>query len=243
MGDIAVDALRSESIAGIVDMPKEAASSIVSTQVANLLRQLRCLLEEPNGGGLFVTARAGTAYCLRSLRTSGAFISVVLSGYKRIHHGGQVIDIRPGNAVAIAPGTCIDVENVPDPVTGEYLAALHVLPESVVAMARTMLGSGATGNAWPTVERSSQLINLRDVARELTVCANAAQQQAVPRFQHALLGLLLRLHECGVDACLAQPQPRLADKVSLLLHGAPNREWRSVDIEAHFAISGATLRR
>ena len=210
--------------------------------VMGLLAHLETLLDAGDGSGPFLTARAGNAYCLRSLRTTGAFFSVVIKGRKRIHQGARMIEIVPGNAVAIAPGACIDVENIPDPETGEYLAALHVLPEEVVAMARTLLGS-ATANAWPAAGTPCQLIDLRDVASEMAACAGAAQKLAVPRFRHALLGLLLRLHEHGIDACLTQPRPRLADAVSQLLHGAPNREWRSVDVEAHFALSGATLRR
>ena len=220
-----------------VDVPFDVPDSAV----AALLARIDSVLD--NGLGPFLTARAGSAYCLRSLRTTGALISVVVRGCKRIHHGDRMIEIRPGRAVAIAPGVCIDVENIPDPTSGEYLAALHVLSEEVVTMARTLLGGKAAGTTRPARDAPCQLIELSEVSDELAACADAAHGQVMPRFQHALLGLLLRLHECGVDACLAQPQPRLADKISLLLHGSPNREWRSVDIEEHFAISGATLRR
>ena len=215
----------------------------LTPDVAEVLARLSSLLEEGDGPGMFLTARAGNAYCLRSLRTTGAFFSAVLKGRKRIHLNDLVLEVVPGQAVAIAPGACIDVENIPDPESGEYLAALHIFPEAVLNMARTLLGQDACAVVPMPDEAMCQTIALTSVVAELRHCTEAAQALAEPQFRYALLGLLIKLQACGITACLRQPRPRFADAISQLLLSERRREWRSIDVEEHFAVSGATLRR
>jgi AraC-like DNA-binding protein len=213
---------------------------------------LAAVLESADSDGMLLSARAGNAYCLRSIRTSAVFLSVVLKGHKRIHHGGEVFDTVPGNMAVIAGGCCIDVENIPDPRSGEYLAALIVVPEAVLNVTRALLGGQAEGGApsfAPEPEYSTyttspcSVVPLGLVGAELEHCIENAAVCARPRFHHALAGLLLRLHESGISVFLRPTRPRLADHVSSLLATEPARAWRSVDIEDRLAMSGATLRR
>ena len=209
-----------------------------------LSSRLLAALESADDAGLFVTARAGNAYCLRSIRTSSSFFSVVLKGRKRIHHGENRFEIIPGHAAVIAAGCCIDVENIPDPESGEYLAALIVLPEEVLMITRTLLGAQTGGvAAQTTADLPCSIVTLELIAAELGRCADYSIASDRPRFHHALSGLLLKLHELGITAFLQPMRPRLADSISSLLATEPAREWRSMDVEERLAMSGATLRR
>jgi AraC-like DNA-binding protein len=220
---------------------------------ASLSARLTALLESADDDGVFLSARAGNAYCLRSIRTSAVFFSVVLKGRKRIHHGGELFETVPGTMAVVSTGCCIDVENIPDPRSGEYLAALIVLPEAVLNVTRALLGEQAEGGALPCGSSTScassapafpcSVVPLELIAAELERCVENAAAFARPRFQHALVGLLLRLHESGIRDFLQPTRPRLADSVSSLLATEPARAWRSVDIEDRLAMSGATLRR
>ena len=211
---------------------------------AALRARLTAVLESSDDSDLFVTARAGNAYCLRSIRTSRALFSVVLKGCKRIYHGEKRFEIPPGHAVVIAAGSCIDVENTPDLQSGEYLAALIVLPEEILNITRTLLGELA-GGAMPQSSSNSpcSVVTLESIAAELQQCTEYNTASGRPRFHHALAGLLLKLHELGITAFLQPMRPRLADSISSLLATEPAREWRSIDIEDRLAMSGATLRR
>jgi AraC-like DNA-binding protein len=214
---------------------------------AILSERLMALLESADDQGVFLSARAGNAYCLRSIRTSAVFFSVVLKGRKRIHHNGEIFETNPGNMVVISAGCCIDVENIPDPRSGEYLAALIVLPEVALNATRALLGEQAEGGALSCVSCTPaspcSVVPLELIAAEFEHCVENAAAFARPRFHHALVGLLLRLHESGIRDFLQPTRPRLADSVSSLLATEPARVWRSIDIEERLAMSGATLRR
>jgi len=211
---------------------------------APLSARLLAVLESADDAGAFVTARAGNAYCLRSIRTSASFFSVVLKGRKRIHHGENLFEIIPGHAVVIAAGCCVDVENIPDPESGEYLAALMVLPEEVLNITRTLLGA-QTGVVAPQsiADSPCRVVTLESIAAELEQCTEYGTASDRPRFHHALAGLLLKLYELGITAFLQPMRPRLADSISSMLAAEPAREWRSMDVEERLAMSGATLRR
>ncbi len=209
-----------------------------------LITQLAAILESASEPGAFLLARAGNAYCLRSIRTSMSFFSVVLKGCKRIHHGADIVEIVPDHAAVIAAGCCIDVENIPDPVSGEYLAALMILPEEILNITRTLLGE-RIGNlmSQPAPESPCSVVMLDTISAELQECIKYSAASARPRFNHALAGLLLKLREIGISTFLQPTRPRLADSISTLLAAEPAREWRSLDVEEHLAMSGATLRR
>ena len=215
-----------------------------SPHVAPLVSKLAALLDTGEGGGTLLSARAGNAYRLRSLRTTDAFISLVLMGRKRIHHGDDVCTVVPGQAAVIAAGLCIDVENIPAGDSGQYLAALIVVPQTVVGVARTLLGPVPPGEvADSRVSAPCFALPLASIANELESCLACCSAPTRARFDHALVGLLLRLHETGFSAVLQPTRPRLADSIGSLLASEPARDWRSADIERHFAVSGATLRR
>jgi len=211
---------------------------------AALLERLIAVVEGGGDDGVLLSVRGGNAYCLRSLRTSGAFLSIVLKGQKRIHHGAECIEVVPGHAAVIAAACCIDVENIPDPASGQYLAALIIIPEVVLTITRALLGENNA--AWPLTtgaESPCSAVPLTAIAGELAQCIEFGTPSALPRFHHALAGLLLKLTECGIAAFLQPARPRLADSIGSLLAGEPAREWRSADVEERLAMSGATLRR
>lgn len=211
-----------------------------ATETASaLVARLTTLVERDGAGGTVLAARAGNAYRLRSLRTSGAFISLVLMGSKRIHHGGGVDEVVVGQGAVVAAGQCIDVENLPSAATGQYLAALILLPESVLQIARTLLGEPIVS----TAAMPCATFPLQAIAADLARCVGDDTPLTRSRREHALAGLLLTLHEAGIDTALQALRPRLCDSIGSLLASEPAREWRSADIEERFAVSGATLRR
>lgn len=209
-----------------------------------LITRLKARLETADAPGPFLSARAGNAYCLRSIRTSGPFISLVLKGRKRIHHDAEVYEAVPGNVAVVSAACCIDVENIPDAKSGEYLAALMVLPESVLSITRALLDTQPVASAPPTTDDSPcNIVPLETIGSEVAQCVELGTTTTLPRLNHALLGLLLKLHESGVTRFLRPVRPRLADSISTILAADPAREWRSTDVESHLAMSGATLRR
>lgn len=210
---------------------------------ARLLQTVESDVDLRSDSDSFIVARAGTAYCLRSIRTVAPMLSIVLKGRKRIHLGRETLEAVPGRAAFVAASSCIDVENTPDQECGEYRAALLVFPEAVVGMARALLGEAGAVSALPGVVPPCQVLELGVLASEIGLCIDYHVAVAPSRFQHALIGLLLKLHESGVAASLRPSRPRLADSIAGLLAREPEREWRSIDLEDHLAMSGATLRR
>lgn len=217
---------------------------LVAPLVTPLVTRLAALLDADQGGGTLLSARAGNAYRLRSLRTTDAFISLVLMGSKRIHHGDEVCTVVAGQAAVVAGGLCIDVENIPADDSGQYLAALIVVPQTVIGVARTLLGAmlpvGCPDSGAPA---ACVALPLAAIASEVEHCLACCSAPTRSRFDHALAGLLLRLDEMGFPAVLQPTRPRLADTIGTLVASEPARDWRSADIEHHFAVSGATLRR
>lgn len=209
--------------------------------VGDLRARLIALLDSVGDTGTFLLARAGNAYCLRSIRTTDPLLSIVLKGRKRIRHDDEVIEVLPGHVVAVAAGSCMDVENIPDPECGEYLAALLLVPEEVLNITRALLGEGL-GMQSPDAP-PCRLVDLETIVTEVAQCIESGGAATRPRFHHALSGLLLKLHELGIGTLLKPVRPRLADSISVLLAKEPARDWRSVDLEDRLAMSGATLRR
>ena len=139
-------------------------------------------------------------------------------------------------------GDCtFDNENIPDPVSGDFLTAILTFPETVLNVARSLVGPEPLPEATSSREAIG-VVPLEPIAVPLESCLSSGVQ---PPFllQHALVGLALHLYGLGHRTLLQPSRPRLADRVRELISTDPAREWRSVELETLLAMSGPSLRR
>jgi len=185
-----------------------------------------------------VRVQAKYAYTLHAVSMDTALIALPLEGKKRIRYQDDWVHVSPGEIFLVPHPQALDIENIPDPATGRYLAIGLPLHENVLESARQLIGpritlaNGAVASV-PTV----------DHLRDLNDWLDAMQRNDVARACHALVGLVLRLYEQGHHGLLRPLAPSLAARIRAMIAIDPAREWSSQDIESHLAMSGATLRR
>ena len=212
----------------------------MSTCSLSVLDQISVIL---NRGGCpaFSGTKACREYRLRAVRSGGALLGIPLKGAKRIHSGSAVWEVAPGAALLVCRDCSFDNENIPDPVSGDFLTAILTFPDTVLNVARTLVGQE------PLPEPASSraiigVVSLEQIVGPLETYLGVGEQ---PSFllQHALVGLVLHLYGLGHRALLQLSRPRLADRICELISKDPSREWRSAELESLLAMSGPSLRR
>lgn len=205
-----------------------------------LLDRISAILDR-GGCPAFSGTKACREYRLRAVRSGGALLGIVLRGAKRIHSGNLVWDISPGAALLVCGDCSFDNENIPDPVSGDFLTAILTFPDSVLNVARTLVGLELLPEPASSLEAIGA-VSLEQIAEPLESCLGSGEQ---PSFllQHALVGLALHLYGLGFRGLLKPSRLRLADRIRELISKDPAREWRSEELESLLAMSGPSLRR
>ena len=168
----------------------------------------------------------------------------VCAGSKRIRDNTGVVEVPAGGYFAIAAGSLLHIENLPSS-DGPYRAVCLSVPGENMRYepsSTPTYGAEEPPAPWTT-------------ASWATLPPQAALAQA---FAHAEQGLredldenLLRHRVAELLAAVAlagfrpRPEhaPRAAERVRLLLHAQPARDWLADDVARQLAISTATLRR
>ncbi|NSL54704.1 helix-turn-helix domain-containing protein [Uliginosibacterium aquaticum] len=182
--------------------------------------------------------RASRAHLVKAFDVPGPSIGFLLQGRKRALQGGEWLSVDTGELFLVPGARSVDVENIPDPHSGEYLAMCIVLCENVLEAARQLLP------AMPQVEPGPvAAVSLLPMLGALEDWCEALRHGDEALAAHAMLGVVLHLCRLGHQGLLNRPPPSLAAQIRSMVTQRPEREWSSGEIEEALAMSGATLRR
>lgn len=209
---------------------------LVDERRSTLADELRALARQ--GGLSCACVRSVHQHALKAFDPVTPVIALPLAGTKRARLGGERVEVRPGELFVITGPASLDVENIPDPASGEYLALGVSLDERVIGAAQRLLPERARDPA-PRIAG----LPIGALEASLLDWTRALERRDEALARHALVGLVLRLHELGLEGIVARRVPRLAAQIRELVAAEPTRPWASSHLEALLGMSGATLRR
>ena len=186
-----------------------------------------------------IRVRAKNSHTLSAVDMDTPLLAVPLQGSKRVREKGDWIDIAPGEILLVPHPIAFDIENIPDPLTGVYLAIGIPLEDHVLNAVRHLVRN-------PVLVRdggSLSSVSLASHVDDLTTWLDALDRGDLARACHAVVGIVLSLYAQGHRTLLYPPAQTLSVRVRKMVHTDPTREWSSADIETELGISGATLRR
>lgn len=161
-------------------------------------------------------------------------VARIQTGSKRIGDGERRAEIQPGGYLAVAPGTLLNVENLPA-ADGPYTS-------SCLSISREMCREQLSVSE-PTTERWTTLAANRALDQAY---AHAEQglRDGLPDtlLRHRVRELIEALALSGFAPSMAA-EPGITERVRMLLAPKPSYEWRAEQIAEKLAISVATLRR
>jgi len=192
------------------------------------------------GPSACVCVRSRSEHLLHAMDIDSGLLAIPLQGFKRIRDGDQWSAFAPGEILLIPSARKIDMQNIPDERSGNYVAIGIALCAEAVTAARGLVPLQQHGKGEPgPIGR----VTLDDLAQELLDWCEAMAAGDEVRARYVLVGMLLKLHAQGHAGVLAEPVVTLAARIRIMIAANPAREWSSSDVEAELGMSGATLRR
>ncbi|HSD38068.1 MAG TPA: helix-turn-helix domain-containing protein [Rhodocyclaceae bacterium] len=202
-----------------------------------LARLERVVAEGPSS---CVCVRSHSQHQLNAMDIDSGLLAIPLQGFKRVRKGAGWSAFVPGEMILIPNARKIDMQNIPDERTGNYVAIGIALSAEAVTAARGLLPLQLHGKG---EEGEIGRVRIDDLAQELLDWCDAVTRDDEVRARYVLVGILLKLHAAGHAGVLAEPVVTLAARIRMMVAANPAREWNSSDVEAELAMSGATLRR
>jgi AraC-like DNA-binding protein len=184
-----------------------------------------------------VRVQAKHSYTLHALHIDTPLLALPLEGLKRVHAEPR-IQVGRGEILLVAKPQALDMENVPDKVSGRYLAIGIPLHANILEAARQLIAD-RVGVGSTTVAS----IPLDPYVEDLNAWIGALIRRDSLRVYHAMVGLALRVHEQGFHELMRPRPPTLPAQIRAMIAAEPGKEWSSEDVEQALAMSGATLRR
>jgi AraC-like DNA-binding protein len=182
---------------------------------------------------------AKNSHTLSAVDIDTPLLAVPLQGSKRAREKDDWIDIAPGQILLVPHAIAFDIENIPDPQTGFYVAIGIPLEDHVLNAARHLVRNPALVKDGGGIS----CVSLAPHVDDLTNWLDALNKEDLARACHSVVGIVLTLYAQGHRTLLYAPAPTLSVRVRKLVDRDPMREWSSADIESELGISGATLRR
>lgn len=182
--------------------------------------------------------RALSSHRLNAFDVTGPLVALPLQGRKRALEGGEWISSVPGELFLVPGSRRVDVENIPDAESGEYVALGVLISANILEAARQLIPDHVQAEPGPIAS-----VPLESLVDPLLNWGESLQHERYPQACHGMLGVVLRLYEMGYHGLLSRPVESLAARVRNLVAGNLSREWVSGDIEDALGMSGATLRR
>jgi AraC-like DNA-binding protein len=202
-----------------------------------LARLQRVVTEGPSS---CVCVRSRSEHQLNAMDIDSGLLAIPLQGFKRIRDGEGWSTFVPGEMILVPNARKIDMQNIPDERTGNYVAIGISLGAEAVAAARGLLPLQLKSQS----ERGAiARVPVDALAQELLDWCEAMAGDDEVRARYVLVGMLLKLHASGHTGVLAEPVVTLAARIRMMIAANPAREWSSSDVEAELCMSGATLRR
>lgn len=186
---------------------------------------------------------------LAKLHLKQAVIGVILDGRKELHIAGNAWHLQPGECFLLPAGIDLDVVNEPDERQGIYRAIVLNLPPALILRAAAAYPS-AIGCSNRASIVASPVLPLTPAAIDSLVHAvqeivlqgpSAGTVLATQLIEHRVMEVML--HFAGRVLTTPAALPRMADRVRLHFHGAPDRAWTAAKLAAELNMSEATLRR
>jgi AraC-like DNA-binding protein len=158
----------------------------------------------------------------------------VRAGCKRVEDGQRHAVIAAGEYLAVAPGQLLHVENQP-PTDGPYRAVCLCVGHDLLGTFRT--AAKPAPRAWASLPRTASL-------DQAFTHAERGLADGLPEalLQHRVAELVTAVVLSGFRPQWERTQST-RQRVRMLLADDPARAWRADEVAAHFATSGATLRR
>lgn len=185
-----------------------------------------------------LSLRAVHAHTIKAFDVSEPVIALPLQGRKRALDGERWISVEPGEIFLATGPRSVDVENIPDAQTGEYVAIGIALDKAVLEAARHLMRERPKGEPGQIAS-----VPIGDLCEPLLAWCEALQAGDITMACHAMQGVVMRLHAMGYHSLLSVSPPTLASRIRGMVLESPAREWSSSDIEAALGMSGASLRR
>lgn len=190
--------------------------------------------------------RAEGYACITARREHGASsveipqpqFAILLEGRKQVRTAHHSLEYAPGDILLVTQRCRIDVVNTPDPRTGRYLSAIVPLCAEALAAARTLWNEPL-----PAPGASVARLALHDHGTLLRQWRQHLQDGHYSEARLALASLILAWCRKGHGNLLLPQAPTLGEQIRDRIATDPARDWQSRDVEAQFALSGATLRR
>jgi AraC-like DNA-binding protein len=186
-----------------------------------------------------VRVLAKNSHTLSAVDIDTPLLAIPLQGSKRAREKDDWIDIAPGQILLVPHAIAFDIENLPDPQTGFYVAIGIPLEDHVLNAARHLVRN-------PVLVKDGGGISCVPLAQhvdDLTNWLDALNKGDLARACHSVVGIVLTLYAQGHRTLLYAPTPTLSVRVRKMVDTDPMREWSSAEIESELGISGATLRR
>jgi len=185
-----------------------------------------------------IQVRARSEHLLASVSIDTPLLVVPLQGYKRARETDAWVQVMAGELFLIPRPATIDIENIPDPVTGWYSAIGIPLEEHVLSAARQLVRE-------PIRAGRSRItcVPLDAHIEDLTNWLSAVKRGELPRACHSIVGVVLRLYAQGFHDLLHCPPPTVSARIRSMVAANPTHEWSSAALEEQLSVSGATLRR
>lgn len=182
--------------------------------------------------------RAVEAQRVRNYELESGLLAIPLLGKSRITDGLRTIEVEPGQILIVPNARSIDWEQFPDREIGEYVAIGIHLQQSLLESAQKLLPE--TVAADPGQISAEPLALLIDPFLRWTEVMQEGRRSLA---LHAIVEVIVRLHEIGHLGLLRIPRPSLASQIRKLVARDPSRDWHSEEFEERLGISGPTLRR
>lgn len=182
--------------------------------------------------------RSMQAHLVRAYDADCASISMPLRGRYRVKEGECWSDVGPGQVLVVPNARCVDVEHVPDPELGEFVALSVELNEQLIQAARLVLPDqvhGAVGRVGA--------VSMAEIMPALSRWAAAMHDGHRAIALHAMVEVIIRLYESGHTGLLREQPPTLAMRIRRMVGAEPARQWDSPELEVSLGMSGASLRR
>ena len=182
--------------------------------------------------------RAVEAQRVRNYELESGLLAIPLLGRSRITDGSRIIDVEPGQILVVPNARSIDWEQFPDDQAGEYVAIGIHLDQSLLESAQKLLPETVAADPGQiSIEPLSLLI--QPLLRWTEVMSHGKRALSL----HAIVEVIIRLHEVGHLGLLRIPRPTFASQIRKLVASDPGRDWLSEEFEDRLGVSGPTLRR
>jgi AraC-like DNA-binding protein len=177
-------------------------------------------------------------HTLNAVNFDSPVLVVLVQGHKRIRIPRGWLTFEAAEGFLVPGSMALDIENIPDPVSGSYTAIGIQLDESVLGAARHLLNAPVTDT-----DRDLACVDLDAHVDDLGAWLDALERQDLTRARYFMTGVVLRLYSQGHRGLLYPTAPTLSARIRAMVAAEPQRDWSSADLESTLAVSGATLRR